>query len=716
MSKIDYEALEHHPTSERLTQLLCSRVQTNDALFFRVLIAYFFGAVAGSMHAQIKTPEGNKVPVNVFAIDLAPSGFGKDMATTIIEDEVLDQFRSRFLEETFHILAEDNIPKLANARAIRKSSDPDNELARAEKEFNQSGEFVFSFDSGTDAAVKQMRHKLLMANIGAVNLQINEVGSNLLKNSDLLDVFLELYDGKAKTKITKNTSDNVRNEEIKGLTPTNMLLFGTPSRLLNGGKEEEELLSMLETGYGRRCFFGFVKGPSNRSVLTPEEALELAKQSSNDSDLEDLSRHFEQLADIINVHKTLIMPDETSLAMYAYRKDCHKRAKHFREHEEAKRTELEARYFKCLKLAGAYAFVDDSPEITVEHYQAAMKLAEESGEALNSLLNRDKPYVKLAKYIADVRQEVTHADLVDDLPYFPKAANQREDMLTLATAWGYKNNIIIKKSFQDGIAFLRGESLEENDLAEITLSYSDDFVEGYQNETPAFDQLHILAQAPGMHWVNHHLKEGYRKEDNCIPGFNIVVFDVDGGTPIEVAKRLLNDYTYFIYTTKRHDPNGEHRYRIVIPTSHKLELDASDFKEFYNNLLEWLPFEADDATGQRARKWMSHKDHYEYNDGILLDILPFIPKTSKNEERKKVLESQRDLDNLERWILNNSGDGNRNNMLLRYSMVLVDAGFSFEKVQTKVMELNDKMPDKLKQEEIMSTVMVSVSKAIAKRP
>ena len=135
-----------------------------------------------------------------------------------------------------------------------------------------------------------------------------------------------------------------------------------------------------------------------------------------------------------------------------------------------------------------------------------------------------------------------------------------------------------------------------------------------------------------------------------------------------------------------------------------------------DNIFEWLPFTVDTATNQRARKWLSHDGYYEYNDGQLLDAFQFIPATSKNEERKRLLTSQQSMDNLERWMMNNIGDGNRNNMLLRYGMILVDAGLSFEEIQTKVLSLNSKIPDKLSESEIFSTIMSSVMKAIAKRP
>ena len=73
------------------------------------------------------------------------------------------------------------------------------------------------------------------------------------------------------------------------------------------------------------------------------------------------------------------------------------------------------------------------------------------------------------------------------------------------------------------------------------------------------------------------------------------------------------------------------------------------------------------------------------------------------------------MDNLERWVINNTGDGNRNNMLLRYGMILVDAGFDFNAVSDRINTLNNKLPDKLDPAEIVATIMSSVAKAISKK-
>lgn len=710
-----FDEMEYHPLSEKLVHVLCAKTQNSNPLFFRVLSGYYFCLIASMMRCSIGTHDRGDIPVNMYALNLSSSGTGKGLSTNVIENEVIQRFRQRFLEDTFPILAANNLPKLAAKRAARKNVDPDEELVRVEKEFDQLGTLVFSFDSGTPAAVKQMRHKLLMADAGSVNLQIDEIGSNLLGNIDVLNTFLELYDiGLIKQKLIKNTAENTRNEEIVGRTPTNMMLFGTPAKLLNGSKTEEELYSMLETGYARRCFFGYARASNQALDMSPEEVYAQMTSQDNVAALDEISDKLESLADIINVNKRLVVSKETSLTLIEYRQKCEREAAQYPEHEEIKKAELSHRYFKALKLAGAYAFIDDSPELTENHLYNAIKLTEESGNAFNKLLTRDRNYVKLAKYLGSVKRDVTQADLVEDLPFYRGAVAQKNEMLTLATAYGYKNNIIIKKSFSDGIEFLRGEALKESDLSQCPLSYSTDIAVDYINEYAPFDKLHMLTQKNGLHWVSHHLLGGHRAEEDVIPGFNLVVLDVEGSVNISTAKLLLKDYKFMLYTTKRHT-DADNRYRIIMPINYELALDAKDYKEFMSNIYEWLPFEVDRATNQRARKWLSNDHYYEYNEGELLDALPFIPKTSKNEARKELLNSQLSMDNLERWVINNIGDGNRNNMLLRYGLILVDAGFDFEGVRSRVIDLNNKIPDKLDEVEVFSTVMVTVTKAIGKR-
>lgn len=706
--------MTYHPTSEKLREILNQKTQAENNLFYRVLIAFQFCVMASQMRCAIKTPDRGIIPVNMYALNLATSGAGKGHSTNILEESVFHQFRDRFME-TFEFIAEDHLSKLAVDRSLRKGTAEEEEKVRVAKEFKDLGPLVYTFDSGTPAALKQMRHKLLMAKCGSMNLVIDEIGSNLLANKEVLTTLLELFDvGGIRPKITKVTAENARNEEIIGRTPTNLMMFGTPSKLLNGGKEEEELDSMLDTGYARRCLFGVTNGIKKNLELTAAQVYALRTNTSTNQYLEDLADRLEMLADMSNVGVNLVVTETTSLELIEYQMSCERLAADMPEHEELRKAEMTHRYFKALKLAGAYAFVDGSPELTMQHLHYAIKLVEDSGDAFQTLLNRDRPYAKLAKYLAANGKEVTQADLVQDLAYYRGGTGQRNEMLTLAIAYGYKNNIIIKKSFNDGIEFLRGESLKPTDLSQIYIAHSTDMTTGYVGEKAPWDKLHVLTQLPGRHWVNHHLQGGYRKEENAIPGFNMVVIDIDGTVNLSTAKLLLKGYKAMFYTTKSNDPATNNRFRILLPLNYELKMDAADYKTFYNNVLAGLPFAADEQCAHRCKKWLTHTGHYEYIDGALFDALPFIPKTAKDEERKQKLDTQQQMDNLERWILNNSGDGNRNNMLLKYAMILVDAGFSEKDIGDKVIDLNSKMPDKLDELEIRSTIMISVARKIAK--
>ena len=502
----DLESVDYHPVVERLSEILCQKTQTTDPQFFRILASYYVVKVASMMRCTIDTLDRGNIPVSMYALNLALSGHGKGHSTTIVEENVINDFKDRFLEHTFPTVAKKHMHHLANLRSAKNRNSPQNEFELVEAEFHEAGEMVFSFDSATTAAVKQLRHKLLMAAAGSMNLEIDEIGSNLLGQTDVLTTFLELYDvGKIKQKLTKNTKENVRGQELTGRTPANMLMFGTPTKLLDGQKTEDEFYSMLETGYARRCIFGYSRATAKDLSMTPQQIMDSYKDKTIDTYIEDLSRDLGNLADEHNFDKNLSMADDVTLLSIEYRIHCETLAEDYAEHQEVQKAELGHRYFKTLKLAGAYAFIDQSTEVTMDHYYQAMKLVEDSGNSFDQILNRDRNYVRLAKYIAASKTELTHADIQEDLPFYKGSEYHRRDLLNLAIAWGYKNNVIIRKSFSDEIEFLTGEALEETNLDKMTIAYSDKMTEGYHSIEMKWHKMHELTQTPNYHFTCHHL-------------------------------------------------------------------------------------------------------------------------------------------------------------------------------------------------------------------
>ncbi len=713
---MDFNKMEYFKPAEDLVRVLKNKNQSNEDLFFRVLVGYYFSKVASIMRAEVVTLDRGSIPTNMYALNLAVSGFGKGKSVNIIEDEILDGFKTKFMESTLPEIADFNIMTLARARSTKAGTDPDIMYKDIKKEYQATGAYLFNFDSGTGPAIKQLRHQLLLAGAGSINLEMDEVGANFSNNVEVLNTFIELYDvGKVKPKITKNTIENKRNEAIEGRTPTNMLLFGTPSKLLDGGRSEQDFYSMLDMGYARRLLFSYVDKIDKKKGLTPEEIFDLMTDTSTDLYIKDLHDRLEKLADRTNYGKTIEVDKDVTLEIIRYEQYCLERSAKLKDHQDMQKAELNHRYFRAIKLAGTYAWIDGSSYLRIEHLHAAIKLIEDSGESFGKLLKREKPYVKLAKYVADLGTEVTQVDMVEDLPFYKGSESQKKDLLNLAIAYGYKNNIIIKKSYVDGIEFIKGESLKENDMTKLIVGYSSDITTGYVNEFgKGMADLKKLINEPGLHFTAHHWKDGYRNKANVVQGFNLVILDVDKDVSISTAQELLKDYEHLIYTTKRHT-EANNRFRIILPLSHELHLSPDDYSKFMENVFEWLPFEIDSGTKDIARKWQTHPGEVYENNGKLLESMNFIPQTKKAHEMSNARHEISNMSNLESWFYREIGEGSRNNVIFRYGAALMNNGYDLTSVRNAVVAFNNKLKDKLTDEEIHSTVMVTITKKFTER-
>jgi len=715
----DLEVLEntpHHPAMGELVDLLCHRTGNVNRDFFQAEVAYFLGLIPSSMRATIISPERGKIPTNIYSIALATSGFGKGHSVSLMEDVICD-FRDTFAKDVFPFIADKSLFDLAVEIAASKGGDEVKEKELLDADFKRQGHAPFIFDSGTGPAVKQLRYKLLLARAGAINFQMDEIGSNLVGNTEIINILLELYDlGRIKTKLVKNTVDSERGIDLMGSTPANILMFGTTSKLFDGSKTEEEFYAFLEMGYARRCFFGMGRSEAPSSSVNPEDVYNGLVSQNRSQALVNWKKKLNAFADPAFYNLKIDVPKETGVALIRYRLHCENLANAMPEHDVLRKAEMSHRYFKGLKLAGVYAFLDHKAEISITTLNQALKVCEESGASFQTLLKRERNFVRLAKYIAESPGNLTHADLVEDLPYYPSSSVPRREIMDLAMAWGVGNHVVIKKNVVSGVEFFSGTTLQETDLQKIQFSFSDNFASGYSSEMKPIEKLPKMLAAPGFHWCNHYFDKEHRSEENVIEGFNCLVVDVDGTMPLDAVHEMMKDYTFITATTKRHT-DAVNRFRLIMPTNYNLSLDKADYREFMDSFLLWLPFESDISANQRSKKWMTNPDaKITFHRGPnLVNVLPFIPKTKQNSEyRTSILDLGR-LNHLERWFLNNMDVGNRNNNLLSFAMMLFDAGMGYDELAQKVHSLNEQSTSPLKKDEVSMTVLKSVAAKYAKK-
>jgi hypothetical protein len=348
---MDFENFAHHPAIDEIVSVLSRKTQNTDTGFFKIETAYFLAKIAASMRVSLMTRDRGEIPCNIYALALATSGSGKGYSVHILEESFLSGFKARFMNETFPQIADQNLWELAQNRAIINGTDETKEKEKLDASFRDTGALAFAFDSGTTAAVKQMREKLLMAKLGSINLQIDEIGSNLIGSTDILNTFLELYDqGIVKIKLTKNTKENQRLQEIDGKTPTNMLLFGTPAKLLDGGPTEDAFYSFLETGYARRCIFGMGTRNKNGPQLTASDVYTRLIDTSNDQIIDKWNAQFTKLADPQFYNWRVNVSDASAIMILEYKIHCERIANNLPDHEEIRKSEYAHRYAKMMKL------------------------------------------------------------------------------------------------------------------------------------------------------------------------------------------------------------------------------------------------------------------------------------------------------------------------------------------------------------------------------
>ena len=80
----DPSKCKYNQTSEDLVKVLMQHCENEDPMFFRMLVSYYFAKVASTMRAEILLHNNTTLPINIYAINLAPSGAGKGKSRTFV--------------------------------------------------------------------------------------------------------------------------------------------------------------------------------------------------------------------------------------------------------------------------------------------------------------------------------------------------------------------------------------------------------------------------------------------------------------------------------------------------------------------------------------------------------------------------------------------------------------------------------------------------------
>lgn len=711
---------------EEIVEMLQRKTGIKSAHFLRTLVIHYFSVMASMQRVTVTDEIGDSTMLNLYTLALAPSGTGKNYSTDLIEKSLLQPFTDVFTENTLPSTLYANIQRLAKAHFASTTHSVDELMAELASEHTALGTYVPMFGNATSAAIHQLRRQVQIAGSGSINLVVDEVGDVIVALNEVLTDYLSLYEaGLLKQKILKVSKDAQRGIVINDATPATFLAFGSQNKLLNDPQIEQYFMEKLRSGYARRFLFSFIETYDMHTELTPEQIYEIRATATQA--LGDLTK-FSKLGKYELFGFDIKLSKKIMLRLIKYETKCKAEASLLGEYDELRKIELVNRPTKVRKIAGLFAFISRSSKVTSEHIKQAIAYIEDSGVHFRRMIQRTRPHEKLAQYIVGKDgKAVTKHDFMADLPFFTGTASAKKEMIEDMYSFAYTENMMVTRKIVNNTEVFTGKKLIPTDLDKLKFSISYDIAQYYQNGVMDFESFADLVASEDMHFVTHHLRDGdksidgvyqgHRKNDNVIGSFNMIALDIDDGTTIEEAQNVLGAYKYIMYTTKRHTADN-HRFRVILPISHELNLNKEQYSDFMMNVFKILPFGVDTATKDIARKWLTNPGDVYINEwdgddeAILLPSMYFLPDTRKAAEIIANVTNFEKDGPLFAWFVHDASEGNRNNALARYAFILVDKGYDLETIKEKVNLLNGVLNEPLTLQELEATVFTSVKKAV----
>ncbi|MCZ6162235.1 hypothetical protein O6B99_07465 [Campylobacter ureolyticus] len=233
---------------------------------------------------------------------------------------------------------------------------------------------------------------------------------------------------------------------------------------------------------------------------------------------------------------------------------------------------------------------------------------------------------------------------------------------------------IEKSKFDDISYFLTSPKLDSEIF--LTISYCEDMSEigrkenkieyrgltGWKTfEMCEWTRAAAMCECPKIaSYSNVSFGNGYRKREN-ICSINFLIYDFDHDISLENVSDFLKiqDFKSLISTTSRHDPQGENKFRLIIPITQPIyeKLTNAEYRAISSHILEILKnnemFEKYDKNalnlGQMfyTSQLSEHKQslYFGSDKGILdtskiLEFLEFYKKEKEKEKKEVVADVQ----------------------------------------------------------------------------
>lgn len=654
--------------------------------YARLVALYGTAMVANGTRCSVIIPNDNKtIPINLYGVGMAGSGVGKTKSLNFMNDltmKALDKLKEK-VSANLEVLDPFNIDEI-------------NDLTKDGVTISDS------YKSMTDSSMLKLMRILDITDYYAINFNIDEFAGKVEKEYEMLSTsIIEIFD---KGTVPVNLRSTVKTTKAKNQIPMNMLAFGSPHLLFESSTNiEKAFTDLLQAGLARRSLFVNVSTSVNKFTLNANE---------NRSAIEDIESKFVEMQDKYD-HRQLMLSDEARNVYMNYMDENTQDSIAISDFNMLNKIYTKNKFWLALKISGLIACTNFHNEVTADDYLEAIKIIEDSAKDFDSIVNRPQKYELIVDYLLDKESQESEYTLTQSLPFY-KEVRSKKQFWDLAKGYAYEHNITLMIEEKRNLVFYEAKSKKKTNLDEpLVFSYSEDITNGYySNDDITWKDFYKVVTKNGLCYSAHRFNDGYRSKDKTIQGFDLLMLDIDEGTPLEVAKILLEEYTYLIVTTKSHqkEKNGVvcDRYRVILPMANRLELDTEQYSKFMANIMEDLPLELDRACKDSSRFFYGAEGEYFYNEGDLFDADKYIPNTQEEEQYKKkgVALAKKNISGISQYIIRNENSG-RNSALVKLAILLAEQGYNEDDLRAEIVRVNKQFNSPLAESELERTIFRS---------
>ena len=677
--------------AEHLTTLGTRRT---DKMIWKTALLYY--SSISMSRFNFRKAIGTKPYVRFFGIVFAPSGVGKDFASANVEklfklDTYADTMMSRY--ETL-LATVDTLDRKISAEVKRYMP----KSITVSLEGSKEGLFY----------VAQAQNA---SGYGSLNLQSSEFSDIITSSGDILLKTKELYDGKYKSKIIKGDENTETKSDISGLI-VNLMAVGTRTGISKN--DEEAMNRLVGSGMYRRSIIveSHQRVEKNRDVSRFHILKEYFDALIEERIAEYIAKA-EESGSILNAE--YIVPIEEGVIELIDEIDDELI-------DRANEDELDS--FKqydtgslevIIDIAHIIMFLEYETTLKRNHVEQARAFFMDTRKTVIDTFKITHPYKSMYDLLKK-KAKMTITEMAEIDSNIKMNKGQVEDNVKYLEELCYRNDEVLVQSSGKVIRYSI-EPLPKTKLDKLIVSFGTDgraeksvhFVP-YEISWDLLKQLVVSSKT--TEFTLAHYENEHRKAKNFIEGQNLIAFDVDYGMTLQDAQELLSEFKYLIYTTRSNqkEKNGIvcDRFRIIMPTSTTYYVTEEQHKKLYENISEALGITNDSATQNVSRLWFTNPsgsviDH----EGELIDITPYMPDTNKSDEyMPKVREINEDFDmgrltkreaGMIKWVIANTGTGNRNVNLYKAKKFFDDLGIDSEE---KVRYINSMLSDPLPEREL----------------